>query len=390
MNTVCRQFRALFLHEWIMLRAWVIGLTLVVLAGPMINLLNAVGTSPSVRLMAVFESIYLEMPSNELIAGNQHIMAIFNFQTDVPFQIYGAPPASLWVLGVAMSLAALLVTYGRYTSLVADTFSTPIRKSTWLTGKFLFGISALICMVGLRTILLGISNTLSSWHFSAATICLSGMMNLALGIVTFAVVFLISLLVNNFLLASALGFLALSFPLALGAAVGFFNFTSRLGTVTHFLEHRVLLKLSPFWFTDYMTRTSEQFSSPVSSVQNTMKSSHLSSINMSTAIGHPWLLAGGAVLVCFILYLCSRWVFAKTQVENLESLFISPIALHFCLMFVSIIVGSIPAQVIGYSVGHASIPIFLGVGTVSYLGLWVIYQRLWVNRMRQIKFKPFG
>ncbi len=380
-----QSIRALLLRDWIVMRSWLLSLTLVVLAGPVINFLNAIGASSSVRLTSVFESIYMTSPMGTIDAINHHIMAL-DFRPHVPIYIQGYPPASLWVLSVASALGVLMSTFDKQTLAIADTLNEPIHRNEWISSKLLFGTGSLVVMVVLRTIVLWLSNMLSPLHFSVSTLIFSGVINVFDALATFSVVFFMGLLVGNVVLGWALGFLALAFPLTVGAVIGFFKVIPNINQVTYNLEHHVVLKLSTFWYTDYNTNVVQHF--PTQALQSPWPP-RIQGMTIYTAVSHPWLLVIGTFIVCIVAYLCSVWVFSNTNAEKLSDLFISSRALHTCLTFVSLMLGSIAAQIFG----HVHIPVFIGSTIVSYVVLWLVYRQvetLGISREKRKNIQAYG
>ncbi|MFB5192365.1 hypothetical protein [Alicyclobacillus fastidiosus] len=362
--------RALLLRDWIVMRTWLFSLTLVVLAGPIINLLNAIGAPSSIRLASTFESIYTTslMSMGTIDSVNHQIMAI-GFRPHVPILIQGYPPASLWVIGVATIIGALLATFDKQTLAITDTFNAPVHRNEWISEKLLFGTVFIVVMVVLRTMVLWVLNILSPFHFSISTLCFSGMVNVLVALTTFVVVFFTGLLVGNVLLGWALGFSALAFPLTIGAVIRFLGVIPGFDQATYNLEHYVVLKLSPLWYTDYSTNLVQHLSTQA---QHSVGLTPITNITMYTAVSHPWWLAIGAFIICIISYVCSIWVFARTKAEHFNDLFISSRTMHSCLTCFSLMFGSIAAQVLG----RVYIPAFLSAGVLCYVVLGWVYRKL--------------
>lgn len=370
-----RNLYALLLREWILMRTWMFSLTLIFLAGPVINLLNAFGSSRSVRISSVFASLYTMRDLGTLgVVG--HRLSAMDFGKPVPIFIQGAPPASLWVIAIATVLGALLATIDRQTAAITDTFNAPVRKSEWIQAKFLFGTGALVLMVGLRTMVLVISNTLSPWHFEARTIFLSSAVNLSLALAAFSVVFFMGLLVGNVLLAWSLGFLALAFPLVLGADVRFLGsspgFLRLTYNTAYALEHNIVLKLSPFWYTDYNSSVIQHFPSPFPSPATHSPFPSMTGMTVYTSVNHPWLMTSGSIVLYLISFLLSLQVFAKVKTENFGNLFVSKRVLHASLTFISLVFGSVAAQIIAY---HPLLVCLL-LGLLCYGVLWLVYRQM--------------
>lgn len=367
-----RSLYALLLREWILMRTWLFSLTLIILAGPVINLLNTFGNGRSVRISAVFASVYTMRDLGTLdVVG--HRLSAMDFGNPAPISLHGAPPASLWVIAIATALGALLATIDRQTSAITDTLNAPVRKNEWIQAKFLFGTGSLVIMVVLRTMILVISNALSPWHFAASTLFSSSVVNLSLALAAFSLVFFMGLLVGNVLFAWSLGFLALAFPLILGADVrllgsspGFLRLT--YGTA-YALEHNIVLKLSPFWYTDYNTSVIQHFASPA---QSPTGLGPMTNMTMYTAVSHPWLMVSGAIVLYLLSYLFSLRMFATVKTENFGNLFVSKRVMHVSFTFICLIFGSIAAQIFA----HDLLLVFLLMSLLCYGVLWLFYRQI--------------
>lgn len=367
-NISSRGIRALLLRDWIVMRTWLLSLTLVILAGPIINLLNAIGEPSSVRLAAMFESIYMTKLMGTIDFINHHIMGM-DFRPHVPIFIQGYPPSSLWVIGVATIIGVLLATYDKQTLAITDTFSAPVLRNEWISEKFLFGTVFIVIMVVLRTIALWVLNLLSPFHFSLSTLFFSGMVNTFVALATFAVVFFMGLLVGNVVLGWALGFTALAFPLSIGAVTRFLGVIPGFSQASYNIEHYFLLKLSPFWYTDYTTHVVQHFPTQV---QRAAGLPSVTNMTIYTAVDHPWWLVIGAGIICVILYFCSMWIFARTKAEHFNDLFVSSRTLHSCLTCFSLMFGAVAAQIFD----QVYIPVFIGAGVLCYVLLWLVYRKI--------------
>ena len=368
-----RVFRALLMREWVLMRAWVLGFLLVTVGGPVINLLNAIGGNGETRIMAAFASIYSSQFGTLNVLGNRLMNVDYNHP--VPVFIHGAPHASMWVIAVAMVMGTLASTVDRQGASVTELFSGPVRRKDWVRAKFSFGLTSILAFVLARTSVVLATDAVSPWHFAFSTVCLAGLVNLSIALVSFAGCFFVGLFVGNAIVAWCMGFLGLSLPLALGAVVRFLGFTSGMARTAYTWEHSFLLWLSPFSYTQYNTVTAQHFAYIHQLANHHVVVGPMTSVTMDTVIHHPWWLFVGSCLACAVLYLASRWAFSRARTESLAEMVVSRRALHGNLTLISIVFGAAVAEVI-QGFGSMDLMGFLIAAVLTYMIVWFGYRQV--------------
>lgn len=377
-----RTLSALLIREWVMMKSWLLSLVLLMTAGPVIHLINALGapraTKHAVEVTSLFTSLYTTTPMGEMSSVHHHLAAANYNQSTVPIIIHGAPPAGLWVIACATVLGALLATLDRQPSVLVDTLSAPVRKQDLVQAKLILGTAYLALAALLRTFVLYLLNVLSPFHFAIHTLLLSGTVNFLVSLASFCVVFFVGLLIGNTILAWSLGFLTLSFPLAFGAVIRFIGHVTRTFSAAYELEHRFVLRLSPFWYTNYNTNTHQNVAS--SALGSTAVQPKIQNIVMETGISHPVVIVTGALVVFGLVYAAGLIVAARSKTENMENLFLTRQVLYTALVIVSVVFGSVAAQIIA----HAELWTFVGAALACYTVLWILESRIriWVARKR--------
>lgn len=369
-------FRGLLFREWVVQKSWLICLTIICAAGPLLNWIQALtdGRAP-VRISAAFRSLYNGQSVGALDVSHHHLVGVTYFAAKPWVVVHGAPTVSLWVIAVAMTFGALVTGLDKHSDSTLDIAQMPVRRVDWVNSKFALGLVALVVMVMVRTVFVGLCDITSPWVVPLATVGLSFAVNLAAAWICFAVTCFTGTAVGHPITAWGAGFLLLTLPLFVGALVGFYGAShTSLGTWAYHVEHQILLNLSPFSLTDYTTNMSQTFAQPI-------KPPDLKPLGttVQTAVVHPWRVVVGCILATGVFYGLSAWVVRVTAVEHWADIFVSPAAFQVAAVVVSVEFGSFLAQILGR---HAQSVSWAIAAVVCYLVLVVVYRRISGVRLR--------
>lgn len=374
MNRVKERFQAGLFRDFIVFRSWMWGLGIVAIAGPLINLLNAVGSpQASAKISALLLAVYSIRGSGDLLLQHGKLIGL-DYRPHLQFVIQGYPTVGLWFLIVSVTLAALLACVERQSHTMVDGMNEPILRRQWISSRMLFG-GMIIVVIGLvRVILMGGTNLASPYHVSFSLLAFAFLINTLVCLGCFSVAFAVSLLVGNVFIAFASSFLLLNLPLAVGSILMMFRSEGNdWPAIAYRYTHRGIKGISPTLYTQYGNET---LPIPLTVGAPVKKYELLSGVQ------HPWSLVIGASVVIVLAFVVAQMMFSALKVERMSEWFVSTIAFHFFSTVASIVGASI--------VGEMAQPenrkyAWLPAAVVCYFVAWMIYRwlsgkRIWQRR----------
>lgn len=369
MNRVNRPIVAAWFRDWMVFRSWIWGLALVGIAGPLMNLLNAVaGPQASSKITALLLGLYNNQFFGDIVFQHGHLIAM-DYRPKLHVTIHGAPTAGVWMLVVSMTFAVLLATVERHAATSVDLMNEPVRRRDWVTSRYLFGSGFLFAIGLVRGLIIGGVDIASPYHVSFGVVLLSFFINTALGLGVFAVAFVVALLAGNTFIAWTVSFLFLNLPLAVGSIFTLFHPISYdWKEIVYRNAHRGVMGFSPTLYT--------QYGNQIAPVQYGGQSPSTTQ-EFLTAVQHPWTVVIGSLVGIIVAYVAAQLLFSKTKSERFSDWFISPIARHFSIVVASIEAGAIFGQ-IEQAEGKV---LWLPAAVVCYFFLWAIHH--WLNSKRR-------
>ena len=375
-----RVLRALLIREWKVSRIWLIVATLLlmgnaVLYGGHFLAGYSVGT---VGQRFLWDVIY------PTVYGIQNPVAPV-LPSHVDLQV--APGLFGFNAVVALALGVVLMTYERNQRGLLYAWTLPLKRANVFQVKWLLGCAAILFAMLCNTLLLVLGDIATRAGFPVSIAWYWVWINTLLTLVMFSAGSVVGTMVSSGLGAFLIGLLATASPLALGMIITralnpFYTWSPSGANVNGHLTLAGRIGewvswLSPFYYTTQIVQMDTRSGSmPNPGGMPNGATTTVSSVSFIGSTPHLGWYTLLFLLILPVFYLLGRRLYAEAAVERYSDLFLFPRLWYFALAIVSLLTGTVAAQLISHATGWPFLVILILVGALFYLLSTVLLRRL--------------
>lgn len=326
------QLRARLFRDWIGLRTWVWTCALAAWIGPLVNLVNAWSSNrPTGKATSLLATLYNEDWSSFVTISHGTLMSM-GHRPPIPLAIHGLPTCSLWMMASALFVSSAIGAFDTEGT-VYQSFAEPVSRRVWLIEKFLFALLAVTGIAVIRCAILYMTWTASPHVVPFVTIVDSFCVTWATSVAVSVVTLFAAMLVQSVVIVSMVSFIFLSLPLGVGAIVGSYsNVQSIVGPKMYWLEHAIIMPLSPFFYGHYNVNIVWGNSQTIQVVE--------------TGLQYLWIIIVGVIVLAAIAFIAALRLASESDGFSFSSLCRSRRTSHALSIIGGILFGSVAAQII--------------------------------------------